>query len=628
MRTPAEIAFRLKQKASNLWLFLRPPRAPTAVLPLPLPAPAAIAARLRGTALAAELVEIAESILARRIPLLGFEIRPEREIHWRRDYVHGRESRPVYFDLIRYLDFNRVGDHKIIWELNRHQHLVALAQASLVWDRTDFLEEVFRQLESWLDQNPVCVGINWTSALEVAFRALSWLWIQHLAGDRMPPQLASRWHRALYHHGCYLEQNLSIYFSPNTHLQGEALALHALGLLFGVERWRVVGREIMHRIMEEHIHADGGHFEQSSYYHLYASDMFLFHAVLEPPTESYREKLPRLARYLWAFAGSGELPFYGDDDGGRLFYPFGDRRKFARATLAAYAAFLGNGPSHGEARDLDEIAVWLLGERVTVLQRASRVSEFFRDTGVVTMAEDDTEIIVSARAFGPGGAGHSHSAALHFTLRHAGEEVLLDPGTYTYVADALWRNRFRGTAAHNTVFVDGLDQADASGPFSWSNLPMMEILHHQEHPWQLHALCNYRGLCHERQMIYWEGALWVVDRIHGKGLHRVVQSWHPAEPIERLGDSSILLAGGMRLILAEGQVIQIERGGEHGWRSPVPGIKLASPVIRVSVEAQLPCTMAAVFDSRSDSSPLRLLGDWLTLGNRGVHLLAHTPKEN
>jgi hypothetical protein len=627
VRSPTEIAFRLRQEAANLRLFLHPPRCTAAVSPLPLPAPAAIAARLRGTAFAAKLVKIAEDILAQRIPLLGFEVRPDREIHWRRDYVHGCETGPVYFRRIPYLDFNRAGDHKIIWELNRHQHLVTLAQASLLEERADFLEEVFRQLEFWLDQNPVCAGINWAGALEVAFRALSWLWIQHLAADRMPPQLASRWLRALYHHGCYLEHNLSIYFSPNTHLQGEALALHALGLAFGVERWRTRGGAIMRRLMEEHVHADGGHFEQSSYYHLYATDMFLFHAVLEPAPEAFREKLRRMARYLWAFAGSGELPFFGDDDGGRLFYPFGERREFARATLAACAAFLGDSPCHGEARDLEEIAVWWLGEHTAVPQRASRASAFFPDTGVVTMAEQDTEIIVSARAFGPGRAGHSHADALHFTLRHAGKEVLLDPGTYTYVADPLWRNRFRGTPAHNTVCVDGLDQADASGPFRWSNPPATEILHHQANPWQFHALCSYRGVCHERQMIFSEGALWVVDRVHGTGKHRVEQFWHPTEPVERLDDGSIQLAGGMRLIVSEGPAVAIETGGEYGWRSPVPGIKLPSPVIRVKVEAELPCVMAAVFDSRGGAA-LCLEGDWLTLGDRRVHLRSRTNRKN
>ncbi len=584
---------------------------------LPLPPPATIVAGLHDTALAAQLHEIAEGILARRIPLLGYQIETEREIRWRRDYVHHRETPPLYFRRIPYLDLERAGDHKIIWELNRHQHLVAMAQASLLGGRADFLDDLFVQLESWLDQNPVCCGINWASALEVAFRALSWMWIHHLAGDRMEPRLKSRWLLALYHHGCYLEHNLSIYFSPNTHLQGEALALHALGLLFGVDRWRARGSALMRSMMVDHVNPDGGHFEESSYYHVYATDMFLFHAVLEPPEEAYRESLRRMARYLWALAASGEMPMLGDDDGGRLFHPFGDRSRFARATLATCAAFLGDTPCHGESADLDELAVWWLGDRVQAQACAPRVCASFPDTGVVTMEEGDTEIIATVRAFGPGRAGHSHAHALHFTLRHAGKEVLIDPGTYTYVSDPVWRDRFRGTATHNTLRIGGRDQADPEGPFHWSNLPVSEILDFQQDPWRLRARCRYRGLCHERQMIFSEGAIWIVDRVSGAGRHRIEQFWHPAGPVERVG-GAIQLPGKMRLIVEEGREAEIEQGGDYGWRSPVPGVKQPLPVIRLSMEADLPYVMATAFDSQGSGGPLRIEGEWLTLGERRV----------
>ena len=37
---------------------------------------------------------------------------------------------------IPYLDPLQVGDHKVVWELNRHQHLVTLAQE---YNRTDYM---------------------------------------------------------------------------------------------------------------------------------------------------------------------------------------------------------------------------------------------------------------------------------------------------------------------------------------------------------------------------------------------------------------------------------------------------------------------------------------------------------
>src|SRR5262249_50989320 len=140
---------------------------------------------------------------------------------------------------------SRVGDHKVIWELNRHQHLVVLAQAFRLTGRREFVEEIEIQLHSWLDSNPYLRGINWASALEVAYRALSWIWVYHLVGVELQPGIRRSTLRGLYWHAKYLENNLSIYFSPNTHLLGEAVALHAIGALFpewpGAAEWESAG---------------------------------------------------------------------------------------------------------------------------------------------------------------------------------------------------------------------------------------------------------------------------------------------------------------------------------------------------------------------------------------------------
>ena len=174
MRSIKEVAFRLRQEAANFWLLATKPqfkgKTPNV---LALPDPQVVAAALRGSAYAKELESTAHELLAHRFPLLGVTIETGPEIHWRRDYQHGKESGTGYFRRIPYLDFAAVGDHKFIWELNRHQHLVLLAQAHRFTGNMAFTDEIFAQIESWLEQNPFQRGINWASALEVAFRALS-----------------------------------------------------------------------------------------------------------------------------------------------------------------------------------------------------------------------------------------------------------------------------------------------------------------------------------------------------------------------------------------------------------------------------------------------------------------------
>ena len=81
----------------------------------------------------------ADEICGHRFRLLGYENlnfsltggnETEKEIDWHLDPVHSKRGPMDPWFKIPFLDFAVVGDHKITWELNRHQHLVTLAKAS------------------------------------------------------------------------------------------------------------------------------------------------------------------------------------------------------------------------------------------------------------------------------------------------------------------------------------------------------------------------------------------------------------------------------------------------------------------------------------------------------------------
>src|SRR5207247_3058504 len=109
------------------------------------------------------------------------------ETDWHLDAVHGKRAPLKPWYRIDYLDFQEVGDHKVIWELNRHQHLVTLAKAWRVSGEERYLAELVKQWRSWQYRNPYPMGINWASSLEVAFRSLSWMWVANLLDDASVP---------------------------------------------------------------------------------------------------------------------------------------------------------------------------------------------------------------------------------------------------------------------------------------------------------------------------------------------------------------------------------------------------------------------------------------------------------
>ena len=586
MRRPREIAHRIRQELTNLAMWAWPPRltaglSPQSPLPL-LPPPAQAGGLLRATSFPDDLRRDARDILDHRFPLLGLTIETGPEIHWRRDYVSGRETACPYFQLVPYLDAARAGDHKIVWELNRHQHLVLLAQLYLFDADPRLLTEIWRELESWLEANPFQRGVNWVSALEVAFRAFSWIWIYHLAGTQMPPALRARFLESLNQHGRHIEVNLSFFFSPNTHLLGEAVVLHALGSLFPEfprsQQWRRLGARVVAEQLDRQVRDDGGYFEQSTYYHVYALDMFLFHGILTGAGEGYRAKVALMADYLAAILGpSRTLAFIGDDDGGRFWHPFGARQWFGRATLATCAIWLGRIDWTYTREDLFPQAAWWLGRADGSGGGAFR-SHLFPATGMAAMNAGDRHVLIDAGPFGPWGSGHSHSDTLSLIVCAGPREILIDPGTYTYAAAE--RNWFRGSAAHNTIRIDGFDQATLLNPFRWTNQPAVSIREWASTDGEdfLDAECVSRGITHRRRVRFVKpDLLLIVDEIAGpRGEHDLEQFWHigSLENRDRI------------TLVDEPDVIE-------SWRSPAYGAKIQCPCLRVRRKSTLPAAFSA-----------------------------------
>lgn len=570
MRSPREIGYRLRQEAANALLLLRPP-SPSLASPvgrLPgLPDPAPVVRALAGSEFSTELLRLARLILEGRYPLFGQTETLGTVPAWRRDWETGRESGLAYFRKVPYLDPERVGDHKRIWEPARHQHLVLLAQAALLGGGPECLAAIERQIVDFLNTNPFQQGMHWASALEVGFRALSWIWIDHLAGARLSPAVRDRLRLGLYRHGCHLEHNLSIYFSRNTHLLGEAVALHALGVLYPdwprAERWRRTGGEIMAAEIEYQVLPDGADFEQSSHYHVYALDMFLFHWLLAGRPEAMRPRLAAMTEFLVTLGGpGGDMPMMGDDDGGRLFHPYGNRGAFYMATLATSALALGTERLPVFVDRVAEQAAWWLGAPALMAPAQApspSTSRLFPDAGLVSMVCAGTQILIDAGGFGSRRGGHSHSDSLQILIRQGGREVLIDPGTYTYVSDRARRNWFRSTAAHNTVRIDGTEQGEMDYPFGWRSRPEVAI-----ETWEtgdaedrLTAVCRYGGRTHRRTVVFHKpDRVEIVDEVDaGPGEHIAEQFWHFGE------------GGAACLTWPDGAEVERGRGGEHGWRS-------------------------------------------------------------
>jgi hypothetical protein len=501
----------------------------------------------------AALIVEADSILEHRFRLLGYEdIQYGSEIDWHLDAIHGKRAPLKPWYKIHFLDFEEVGDHKITWELNRHQHFVTLAKAWRFTGKQTYINELLKQWYDWQTANPYPMGINWSSSLEAAFRSLSWIWVQQLLTDceAVPTDFRLKLAQALALHARYIERYLSTYFSPNTHLLGEAVALFFIGTLCpqfdSAERCRKRGWQILIEEAQRQVRPDGVYFEQSLYYHVYALDLFLHARVLAAGNQidvpgEFDVTINKMLEVVATVSQAGLIAF-GDDDGGRLFNPCRNRPEHLTDPIAI-GALLFERNDLKNAATLTEEAIWLFGETaVTSLPQAKGEREKIRSAafesgGIFLLAstsekDGQMQMMIDAGPQGTANSGHGHADALAIQVSLHGRPLLVDSGTFSYMSEE--RNLFRGTAAHNTMQVDGFDQAVPEGPFAWSAIP--EVRAEKWIAGETFSLFvgSHNGyarlsdpVIHRRFVFHLHGCFWLArDVAVGNAPHRLQTFWH------------------------------------------------------------------------------------------------------
>ncbi|MCP9493815.1 MAG: heparinase II/III family protein [Pyrinomonadaceae bacterium MAG19_C2-C3] len=439
----------------------------------------------------AKVIETARRNVNNRFDLLGYkDLSFGAPIDWHLEPIANKRTPLVHWSLIDYLNAEAAGDKKITWELNRHQHFVTLGRAYLLTNDESFAQAFVNQLNSWMDANPPKLGINWASSLEVAFRLISWLWAFHFFKDSpsLDRQTFSRATKFLYIHARHLETYLSTYFSPNTHLTGEALGLFYTGTLLPEFRrarvWRATGERILCDEINRHVRADGVYFEQSSFYHRYTTDFYTHYVLLkrangEVVDDKVKDRLRLLFEHLTAITQpDGRTPFYGDDDGGRLVKLDGCELNDFRAALINGAIIFGREDFKFVAGDAGEENLWLHGTsglRVYDKLAASEpqtTSQAFGESGYFVMRDgwqtDSNYMLLDCGAHGTANCAHAHADALSFVLSANGKAALIDAGTYTYTGSKAERDWFRSTRAHNTLTIDDESSSIPERAFQWS----------------------------------------------------------------------------------------------------------------------------------------------------------------
>ncbi len=381
-----------------------------------------------------------------------------------------------------------------LWRYNQHyfDDLNALDSASRAAWHHDLLLD-------WLAHNPPGMGNGW-EPYPVSLRIVNWVkWA--LAGNALPEACV----HSLAVQARWLTRRLEIHLLGN-HLFANAKALVFAGLFFDGEEargWMRTGLRILAREVPEQILSDGGHFERSTMYHALALEDLLDlcnvgacyrtapDAEGARQLEGWRARVPAMQAWLHALSHpDGEIAFFNDAALG--IAP-------AVAELDAYCARLGL-PALREFPPLHHLAA----------------------SGLVRLQRGEAVALVDVAPVGPDYLpGHAHADTLSFELSLGAQRVLVNSGTSCYGTSAE-RLRQRGTAAHNTVIVDGDDSSEVWGGFRVARRARPTVPQLQANG-VLDVRCAHDGYTrlpgapvHERRWLLEEGSLRVIDTVSGR----------------------------------------------------------------------------------------------------------------
>lgn len=428
-------------------------------------------------------------------------------------------------------------------------------------------------IEDWIAHNPPGQGNGW-EPYPLSLRVVNWVKWALSGGELSPAALHS-----LAVQARWLTGRLEIHLLGN-HLFANAKALLFAGMFFeGAEAdiWRKTALEILAREIPEQFRADGGQFELSTMYHALALedalDLVNVVACYErtaPADDGLRvrgwlvTRLPAMRRWLEVMCHpDGEIALFNDAAMGIAPSVVELEGYFARCFPAA------------ESEPL-------------------RPVERLGDSGYVRLQSGDAVAFLDVARVGPDYLpGHAHADTLSFELSLFGQRFLVNGGTSCYGTSAE-RLRQRGTAAHNTVTVDGQDSSEVWGGFrvarrAYPGSPMV-----REDADCLQVACSHDGYrrlkgrpVHTRIWFLSADALCVEDNVTGRYREAVAHyRFHPdvAVSADLYGREGVAeLPDGQRVMW------RVERGvGELVKTTWHPRFGVAQPcmLLRVRVEGQ------------------------------------------
>lgn len=437
-----------------------------------------------------------------------------------------------------------IGDIRTNWELNRHFQFSCLAKNYYVTGKKVYLDELVELFEDWNSHNLFLHGAEWTSTMELGIRVNSWIYTyvflayayeKYYISDR--PLLEELCHGILVMSD-YIIKHRAKFSSANNHLIVEMFAVGIAGILFAKKEWIKLSVDILTDELPKQNYDDGVNKEMSLHYQGFVMEAYglLWLALVKNKydvPQIWKLYLTHMSEYMTDCCGDfGEVVVFGDNDEGKILNLQGKLEDHYRYVLQLMGMLLDK--RYTEIPLIENIC-WIVTENQKERYDnkplyQSKLVAHYKKGGYTVLRSHDHKVLIgmdhAELGFGRI-AAHGHADALSIQAFYEGKPVLVDSGTYNYHVPESVRNEIRSTMAHNTVYVEGIEQAEILGPFLWGKRYKVEnvAVKENENCVEVDATILYSGVTHRRKISF-DFARELVVEDYVESAESAVQVWN------------------------------------------------------------------------------------------------------
>ncbi len=418
-------------------------------------------------------------------------------------------------------------DIKYLWEATRFGWAFTLGRAYHVTGDERYAKAFWNYFEIFNRANPPNMGPHWMNGQEVAIRLMAFVWAAQVFEDSgtSTRQRKEQLTQAIARHASRIVPTLLYARSQNNnHLTSEAAALYTAALAIpdhpDAIKWRKLGIKWLNWSFENQIDEKGEYIQHSVTYHRLVLQLALWVNTLntkdtknhkekaklgDPLRPSCLKKIANATRWLAELTDpiSGNAVTLGANDGAYIFpLANGNFRDFRPVVNAASQTFLAEKPFGAGA--WDEMGLWF---NVQTLERSN-----VRTLNLQPVTLKPSPQTWAHLRTADGNLRLAHADQLHLDLWWQGENIVLDPGTYLYNAEAPWDNPLAATEFHNTVAVNEQDQMTRTSRFMYLDWSRGRVVEKSDSRLVVeHGGYRKQGITHRRSVSFAENTWRIED---------------------------------------------------------------------------------------------------------------------